>query len=64
MVAMHLACSFVTGQLAGYQNLSFGNPFKIVYPAACRCFLILMLYLMLDGLILFIKSDFHSVRCL
>ena len=37
---------------------------KILYLAADLCFLFLMLYLMLGGLILFCKGDFHSVRCL
>ena len=27
-----------------------------------KCFLVLMLYLILDGLILFCKGDFHHVR--
>ena len=31
----------------------------VTYPAASKCFLFLMLHLMLDGLILFRKSDIH-----
>ena len=53
--------------LAGRQadeTLSFGDCFKILYPVANKCFHVLMLYLMLDGLILLQKGDFHCIRCL
>ena len=35
--------------------------FVIVYPAACTCFLVLMLYLRLNRVRLFRKGDFHPV---
>ena len=71
VVMLHLASSFVTVvSQAGRQAVSQSGVWvgglikKILYLAADLCFLFLMLYLMLGGLILFCKGDFHSVRCL
>ena len=37
---------------------------KFLNPVTGKCFLVLMLYFMLDGLILFCKGDFCGVRYL
>ena len=51
------------GMHAGRQmKFEMGKFFKILYLVTCILFLIL--YLMLDGLTLFHKGDFHCVRCL
>ena len=44
-------------------RLNFGDFLKILYPAVLSFFLFLMLYLMLDGLILFLNGDFCCIRC-
>ena len=40
------------------QISSCGDLFKILYLVTGKCFLFLMLYFMLDGLILFCKGNF------
>ena len=65
VVLLHLASSLATVvRQASRRNLSFGDFVKKYISSFHKCFLGLMLYLMLDGLILFCKSDFHCVKCL
>ena len=44
------------------QNFKLRQIFKILYLAVSKHFLVLTLHLMLDGLILFCKSDFCRLR--
>ena len=49
-------------EMTKFQVLEAFLKFYIQSPVSV--FLLLMLYFMLDGLILFRKDDFHDVRCL
>ena len=69
---LHLAFRLVTvvRQIGGWVGEQAGRQTKIqflviLYLTTCKCFFVLsVLHLMLDGLILFHKSDFCHIRCL